>query len=106
MIIKHLITENNKNLFYCITGNFPSNSEEVSKLMDEYIEKVTANYETAEAIKELSTHSEFSKVIKLITGYLWDKYRDPIEDEIIDLKCSDMKNKILKLSRSGGTDHV
>jgi hypothetical protein len=63
--------------------------------MDEYIEKVTANYETAEAIKEVSTHSEFSKIIRLITGYLWDKYRDPIEDEIIDLQCTDLENKLI-----------
>jgi len=95
MIIKHVVTENNQNLFYCITGDFPSNSKEVSKLLDEFIEKVAANYETAEIIKKVSNNSEFSKVIKLITGYLWDKYREPIEDEIIDLKCSDMENKII-----------
>ncbi|MBY9011182.1 MAG: hypothetical protein KGD70_02290 [Candidatus Lokiarchaeota archaeon] len=95
MLIKHIVTETNQNLFYCITGDFPSNSKEVSKLMDEYIEKVNANYETAEKIKKVSNHSEFSKVIKLITGYLWDKYREPIEDEIIDVKCSDMENKII-----------
>jgi len=95
MIIKHVVTENNQNLFYCITGDFPSNSKEVSKLMEEFIEKVAANYETAEIIKKVSNNSEFSKVIKLITGYLWDKYREPIEDEIIDLKCSDMENKII-----------
>ena len=95
MTIKHMVTKNNQNLFYCITGNFPSHSKEVSKLMDEFIEKVVANYETAEIINKVSNHSEFSKIIKLITGYLWDKYRDPIEDEIIDLKCSDMENKII-----------
>jgi len=95
MIIKHVVTENNQNLFYCITGDFPSNSKEVSKLLDEFIEKVAANYETAEIIKKVSNNSEFSKVIKIITGYLWDKYREPIEDEIIDLKCSDMENKII-----------
>ncbi|MFX0076342.1 MAG: hypothetical protein ACFE96_12930 [Candidatus Hermodarchaeota archaeon] len=95
MLIKHLYTESEQNLFYCITGDFPSNSEEVTKLMDEYIEKVTANYETADIIKEVSNHSEFSKVIKLITGYLWDKYRDPIEDEVVELKCTDMENKII-----------
>jgi len=95
MIIKHVVTESNQNLFYCITGDFPSNSKEVSKLMEEYIEKVTANYETAEIIKKFSNNSEFSKVIKLITGYLWDKYREPIEDETIDLKYTDMENKII-----------
>ncbi|NHJ22403.1 MAG: hypothetical protein EAX91_15765 [Candidatus Lokiarchaeota archaeon] len=95
MIIRHIVTENDQSLFYCITGDFPSNSEEVSKLMDEYIEKVTANYETAEIIKKMSSHSEFSKVIQLITGYLWDKYRDPIEDEVIEAQCLGIENKII-----------
>jgi hypothetical protein len=95
MIIEHLFTENNQNLFYCITGDFPSHSEEVTKLLEEYVDKVKANYATADIIKDVSEHSEFSKVIKLITGYLWDKYRDPIEDEIIDLQCSDLENKII-----------
>ena len=95
MIIRHIVTENDQSLFYCITGDFPSNSEEVSKLMDEYIEKVTANYETAEIIKKMSSHSEFSKVIQLITGYLWDKYRDPIEDEVIETQCLGIENKII-----------
>ena len=27
MIIKHLVSENNQNLFYCITGDFPSSSK-------------------------------------------------------------------------------
>ncbi len=95
MIIKHLVTENDQNLFYCITGDFLSNSEEVSKLMTEYYEKVTLNYETAEIIQKASKNSEFSKIIKLITGYLWDKYREPLEDENIELKFSDTENKII-----------
>lgn len=95
MIIKHIVTENNLNLFYCITGDFLSNSEEVSKLMAEYYEKVTLNYETVEFIQKASKNSEFSKIIKLITAYLWDKYREPLEDEDIELQCSDVENKII-----------
>jgi len=95
MIIKHNITESDQNLFFCITGDFLSNSEEVNKIMAEYIEKVSANYETPEKIKEASKKSEFSKVIKLITGYLWDKYRASLEDENIELKCVDTENKII-----------
>ncbi|MBY9009779.1 MAG: hypothetical protein KGD74_07940 [Candidatus Lokiarchaeota archaeon] len=95
MIIKHNVTENDQNLFFCITGDFLSNSEEVAKLMAEYYEKVTVNYETVEIIQKASKHSEFSKIIKLITAYLWDKYREPLEDEDIELHCSDMENKII-----------
>ncbi len=95
MLIKHLVTENDQNLFYCITGDFLSNSKEVSKLMSEYYEKVTANYETVEIIRKASKNSEFPKIIKLITGYLWDKYRAPLEDEDIELQSSDTENKII-----------
>ena len=95
MIIKHIVTESNQNLFFCITGDFLSNSEEVNNIMAEYFEKVTANYETPEKIKEASKKSEFKKVIKLITGYLWDKYRTSLEDEKIELKCVDTENKII-----------
>ncbi len=95
MIIKHIVNENDQNLFYCITGDFLSNSEEVSKLMAEYYEKVTANYETVEIIQKASKNSEFSKIIKFITAYLWDKYREPLEDEDIELQCSDTENKII-----------
>ena len=95
MIIKQIVTESDQNLFFCITGDFLSNSEEVNKIMTEYIEKVSANYETPEKIKEGSKKSEFSKVIKLITGYLWDKYRASLEDENIELKCVDTENKII-----------
>ncbi|MHA1485833.1 MAG: hypothetical protein ACTSSC_01515 [Promethearchaeota archaeon] len=95
MIIKHIVSENDQNLFFCITGDFLSNSEEVSKLMAEYYEKVTLNYETVEFIQKASKNSEFSKIIKLITAYLWDKYREPLEDEDIDLQCSDTENKIM-----------
>ena len=95
MIIKHIFTESDQNLFFCITGDFLSNSEEVNKIMAEYFEKVSANYETPEKIKEASKRSEFPKVIKLITGYLWDKYRDSLEDENIELKCVDTENKII-----------
>jgi hypothetical protein len=95
LVIKHIVSERNQNLFFCIAGDILSNSEEIFKLIDEYSEKVLANYESADKIKEMSKKSEFKKVIKLITAYLWSKYRDPLEDENIELKCTDMKNKII-----------
>ena len=95
MVIKHLVTENKQNMFFCITGDFLSNSEEIKVMLEEYYEKVIVNYETPEKLKEGSKKSEFSKIIKLITGYLWDKYRDPLEDEELELKCADIENKII-----------
>lgn len=95
MIIKHLITKNNENLFYCITGDFIPASEEADKMLEEYIEKVNANYPNAEAIEKSSSKSEFSKVVKLITAYLWNKYRDPIADEELISNCFTNNTKII-----------
>ncbi|KON28802.1 hypothetical protein AC481_00075 [miscellaneous Crenarchaeota group archaeon SMTZ-80] len=95
MIIKHITTEQNQNLFYCITGDFISNSHEADKLMDEFYEKVSVNYETIDKIKEFSKRTEFKKVIQLITGYLWDKYHYPLEDEEFDYQCATTENKII-----------
>ncbi|MFX1405329.1 MAG: hypothetical protein ACFFC9_01560 [Promethearchaeota archaeon] len=95
MIIRHIITEQNQNIFYCITGDFLSNSREADKLLDEFYEKVSANYETIEKIKEFYKRTEFKKVIKLITGYLWDKYHYPIEDEELDYQCAATENKLI-----------
>ena len=95
MVIKHVITESNQNLFYCITGDFLSNSEEANSMLSEYYDKVSANYETAEKIRQFSKNSEFKKIIQLITGYLWDKYRDPLQDEEFNYQCADAGNKII-----------
>ncbi len=95
MIIKHLITEKNENLFYCITGEFISGSEEANRMLDEYIEKVSANYPNVDAIERASSKPEFSKIIKLITAYLWNKYRDSIAEEELTSSCLTNNNKIL-----------
>lgn len=95
MIIKHSFTETSQNLFYCITGDFFSGSEEAKKMLEEFYEKVKVNYETTESIKKASRNSEFKKVVQLITGYLWKKYREQIEDEEIDHKSSGNNNRIM-----------
>lgn len=95
MIIHHDLTPEGKHLFFCITGDFLSDSEEANKMLNEYVEKVKANYESGDAIQKVAKKSEFKAIIKLITGYLWDKYRDPIEDEDINYKCNNIENKII-----------
>jgi hypothetical protein len=95
MIINHIVSENDQNLFYCIAGDFKPNSEEILKLMDEFQEKIILNYESIDKIKVSSKKSEFKKIIKLITGYLWSKYKDTLEDEQVELKCTNIQNKII-----------
>lgn len=95
MIIKHSITDTGQNIFYCITGDFFSGSEEANKMLEEYCEKVNTNYATTESIKKASKTSEFEKVIKLITVYLWKKYRVQLEDEEFSYSCLNNNNKII-----------
>lgn len=95
MIIHHDLTPEGNHLFFCITGDFLSDSEEANNMLIEYVEKVKANYASGEAIQNVAKKSEFKAVIKLITGYLWDKYRDPIEDEDITYKYNNIDNKII-----------
>jgi len=95
MIIRHVVTEDLQNLYYCITGDFLSNSEEADNLLKEFYEKVNANYDDLNKFGEYSKKSEFSKVIRLITGYLWDKYHYPLEDEEIKYAYAQIKNKII-----------
>ena len=95
MIIHHELTSDENHLFFCITGDFLSDSEEVNKMLLEYVEKVKANYASGEEIQKVAKRTEFKAVIKLITGYLWDKYRDPIKDENIVHKPNNNENKII-----------
>jgi len=95
MIIKHDVSNKFQNLFYCITGDFLSNSEAADNMLDEFYEKVIANYDNPNKIIEYSKKSEFSKIIKLITAYLWEKYRYPLEDEKIDKSYAQIENKII-----------
>ncbi|TFF84482.1 MAG: hypothetical protein EU552_00190 [Promethearchaeota archaeon] len=95
MIIHHEVFPEGNHLFFCITGDFLSDSEEANKMLVEYVEKVKANYASGNLIEKVAKKSEFKSVIKLITGYLWDKYRDPIEDEGITYKCNNFENKII-----------
>lgn len=95
MIIKHHVTDDFQNLFYCITGDFLSNSEAADNMLNEFYEKVIANYDNPNKYNEYSKKSEFSKVIKLITAYLWEKYHYPLEDEKLDNSYTQIENKII-----------
>jgi hypothetical protein len=95
MIIKHLISEEEQNLFFCITGEFLANSIEANKCMQEFYEKVIENYSTAQSIKKASQRTELEKVVKLITAFLWKKYNDNIEDEKLIRTTNNITNKII-----------
>ncbi len=81
MIIKHLITEEKKNLFYCISGDFDAETKQSYKMLEEFYEKVKSYYKTSELLKEAGQKPVFKEIIEVITDHLWDKYEDLIEDE-------------------------
>jgi hypothetical protein len=81
MILKHLLTEENKNLFYCISGDFKAGSEQSYNMLEEFCEKVKSYYNTPEILKDSSEKPVFKEIVEVITDHLWDKYEDLLEDE-------------------------
>ena len=83
IIIEHIITRDNKNLFFCSFGNFKAGSEEASKMLKEFGRQVSLQYRNLDDLNSLSKEPSFKDVIKLITNYLREKYKEPLEEEII-----------------------
>jgi len=96
IVIKHIVTKNNQNLFYCISGNFTAGSREAFNMLEEFYEKVNANYKTTELLKESSRKPIFKEIIETIMDYLWDKYENLLKEEEIqqDVGVS-IKSKII-----------
>ena len=95
MIIDHIIDKSGRNIFFCITGSFSSRSIEARNMVKEFSEKVLENYGTPEEIEKSSSKPEFTKIIKLITAYLWNKYRDNLEDEEFLKPSEEIKSKVI-----------
>ncbi len=96
MIIKHLLTENNQNLFFCINGDFSATTEVAYKMLEEFYEKVTSYYKTNDLLVQASKKPIFTEIIETATDYLWDKYEPLLENEQnSDGNNSNIKSKIL-----------
>ena len=54
MLIKHVFTENNENLFYCLTGDFETKIPIAQKILNEFYEKVESTYQTIDQLKQAS----------------------------------------------------
>ena len=44
MLIKHVLTKDNKDLFYCISGAFKTSSREVNVMLDEFYKSIAGYY--------------------------------------------------------------
>ncbi|MFX1312991.1 MAG: hypothetical protein ACFFHD_10300 [Promethearchaeota archaeon] len=96
ILIEHIITDLNQNLFFCILGNFDTASKEAFKMLDEFSKQVNIQFKNFTELKYASGESTFEEIISLITNYLEDKYTEPLEEEIIYTnKDNNIINKIL-----------
>ncbi len=96
ILVKHIITNLNQNLFFCIVGDFDTGSSEAFEMLDEFSTQVNIQFKKFTALKHASEESTFEEIISLIATYLEDKYTEPLEEEIIfNDKDNNFNNKIL-----------
>jgi len=96
MLIKHTLTKNNENVFYCITGDFKARSKEAENMMQEFHEKIKSSYSNIELMKQAHKKPRFKQIIEICTDYLWDKYEEILEEEEIDKEIdTSIPNNIL-----------
>lgn len=83
IIVKHVVTKNHQNLFFCAVGDFNVGSNETFNMVNDFSKQVNIQYKNLAELKYASEESSFKDVISLITSYLKDKYTEPLEEEII-----------------------
>jgi len=96
IVINHIITEKQQNLFFCIVGNFKVDSLETLNIVNEFSKQVNIQYRNLADLKYASEELTFKEIIDLIVSYLKDKYTEPLEEEIIfHEKGNNIKNFII-----------
>ncbi|MFX1574573.1 MAG: hypothetical protein ACFFB0_17670 [Promethearchaeota archaeon] len=83
ILVKHVITNLNQNLFFCIIGDFEVGSTEAFEMLNEFSKQVNIQFKKYTELKHASEESTFEEIISLIATYLEDKYTEPLEEEII-----------------------
>ena len=93
MLIKHVLTKDNKDLFYCISGAFKTSSREVNVMLDEFYKSIAGYYlnKDINLLKIPSEKSLFREFIEYIIFYLKDKYEEilTIEEKKPDIKAGE-----------------
>ena len=93
MLIKHVLTKDNKDLFYCISGAFKTSSREVNAMLDEFYKSIAGYYlnKDINLLKIPSEKSLFREFIEYIIFYLKDKYEEilTIEEKKPDIKAGE-----------------
>lgn len=83
IIIKHIITRNGDNIFYCISGGFNPNSKESYRMLDEFYKKVKSYYKTTEDMRDPEMLELMDGVIGTKAEFLKLKYGDKLKSEEI-----------------------
>jgi len=96
MIIKHLITSNRQNLFFCLIGDLKFGSQQAFNLLEEFYEKINEYYKSVEVLKVSSKKLIFREIIQIAIDFLTSKYENLLDNELFDYNGGkNQDNKIL-----------
>ena len=96
IIIRHFLTETDKNLFILVSGSFNENSQEIRNMLLEFFEKTKVYYNTGEIFSKASKKPVFKEIINIITDFLEEKYETLLEKEDVKPEVDhSTTNKIL-----------
>jgi hypothetical protein len=94
--IKHVITQTNQNLFYCVIGDFDVTSNETFEMLDEFCAKVESSYNSINLLKQASQKSMFKDMVDLTVEYIQFKYENVLKKRPQFADASDKNlNKVL-----------
>jgi len=96
LIIRHELTETNKNLFFVVCGVYEERSQEIRNILGEFYQKVNDTYNNRDVLEKCSKKPIFKEIIKIITDFLCSKYEILLEHEEIKQEVDhDTTNKLL-----------
>ena len=78
IIIEHIITPENRNLFYCISGDFDINSKETHNMIRDFHEKIESSYSSIELLEKASKSVMLNDMISLTIDYIKLRYNENI----------------------------
>jgi hypothetical protein len=100
IVIKHIISRDN-DIFYCISGQFDTHSEETYNMLEDFHTKVESSYSSIARLTQASEESMFKEMINVSTDLLKIKYESRLKTEEIRHKIANLnqpltqENKIL-----------
>ncbi|MHA1146735.1 MAG: hypothetical protein ACTSR8_00655 [Promethearchaeota archaeon] len=97
ILIKHIYTENNENLFFCIAGDFQANSPTAFQMLEEFYIKINEYYKNTRHLKQSAGKSHFNEILEIATDFLSENYEDILnkEEKLSIIPNSELKNNIL-----------